>query len=63
MVETLARLAARGARIGEVPMVLDGSIRHGTTKLRIRKTTLGYFRLLASLYAPRAVAARSTGKK
>ena len=63
MVETLARLAARGARIGEVPMVLDGSIRHGVTKLRIRKTMMGYFRLLAGLYAPRSLAARLFGKK
>jgi len=63
MVETLARLAARGARIGEVPMVLDGSIRLGVTKLRIRKTTMGYFRLVASLYAPRSVAAHLVGKR
>jgi len=62
-VETLARLAARGARIGEVPMVLDGSIRLGVTKLRIRKTTMGYFRLVASLYAPRSVAAHLVGKR
>lgn len=63
MVETLARLAARGARLGEVPMVLDGSSRSGVTKLRIRKTTLGYFRLLANLYAPRAVVGRLTRKR
>ena len=63
MVETLARLAARGARVGEVPMVLDGSIRHGVTKLRIRKTTLGYFRLLATLYAPRSATARLANKQ
>lgn len=63
MVETLARLAARGARIGEVPMVLDGSIRLGVTKLRIRKTTLGYFRLIANLYVPRSVMARLAGPR
>jgi dolichol-phosphate mannosyltransferase len=63
MVETLARFAARGARIGEVPMVLDGSLRTGATKLRIRKTTLGYFRLLVNLYAPRVVVARILGKR
>jgi len=63
MVETLARFAAQGARIGEVPMVLDGSLRSGVTKLRIRKTTLGYFRLLTNLYAPRAVVARLVGKR
>jgi len=63
MVETLARLAARGARLGEVPMVLDGSSRSGVTKLRIRKTTLGYIRLLANLYAPRAVVARLIRKR
>lgn len=62
MVETLARLAARGAHIGEVPMVLDGSIRLGVTKLRIRKTSMGYFRLLASLYIPRSIAERLFGK-
>lgn len=54
MVETLARLAARGARIGEVPMVLDGSLRIGVTKLRIGRTIMGYFRLLACLYAARS---------
>lgn len=63
MVETLARFAARGATIGEVPMVLDGSIRSGVTKLRIRKTMLGYLRLLVKLYAPRAVVARLIGAR
>ena len=63
MVETLARLAARGARISEVPMILDGSLRSGVSKLRIRKTTLGYFRLLASLYAPRALVTRLVCKR
>jgi len=58
MVETLARFAAQGARIGEAPMVLNGSVRSGVTKLRIRKTIWGYLRLVANLYAPRAVVAR-----
>lgn len=55
MVETLARCAARGAVVGEVPMILDGSRRVGVTKLRIRKTIIGYIRLLTYLYPPMAV--------
>jgi len=55
MVETLARCAARGAVVGEVPMILDGSRRVGATKLRIRKTIIGYIRLLAYLYPPMAI--------
>lgn len=63
MVETLARCAARGAVVGEVPMVLDGSLRLGVSKLRVRKTMIGYLLLLAKLYAPKIFVAGMSNKK
>jgi dolichol-phosphate mannosyltransferase len=47
MVEILYRAAQLRLRVSEVPMVLDGSRRAGKSKMRIVKTSLAYFRLIA----------------
>jgi glycosyltransferase involved in cell wall biosynthesis len=44
-VEMLAKLVRVNARIVEVPMRLDFSARKGKTKMRIRRTIQGYFRV------------------
>jgi dolichol-phosphate mannosyltransferase len=44
--ELLAKLAAIGARIEEVPVDLDGSRRIGPSKMPVFKTLVGYWRLL-----------------
>jgi dolichol-phosphate mannosyltransferase len=44
--ELLAKLAALGARIEEVPVDLDGSRRVGPSKMPVFKTLIGYWRLL-----------------
>lgn len=46
MVELLARLVRQGAKVSEVPMILVGSRRKGTSKMRILPTVLGYFRVV-----------------
>ena len=45
MVEVLYRAAQLGARISEVPIVLDGSRRGGPSKMKTFKTSLAYLRL------------------
>jgi dolichol-phosphate mannosyltransferase len=45
--ELLAKLAALGARIEEVPVGLDTSRRIGDSKMPIGRTLVGYWRLLA----------------
>ena len=45
--ELLAKLAALGARIEEVPVDLDGSRRVGESKMSILPTLAGYWRLFA----------------
>jgi hypothetical protein len=45
--ELLAKLAALGARIEEVPVALDTTRRIGESKMPILRTTLAYWRLLA----------------
>jgi dolichol-phosphate mannosyltransferase len=47
MVEILYRAAQLRLRVSEVPMVLDGSRRAGKSKMKIMKTSLAYFRLIA----------------
>ena len=47
MVEILYRAAQLRLRVSEVPMVLDGSKRAGKSKMRVVKTSLAYFRLIA----------------
>jgi dolichol-phosphate mannosyltransferase len=47
MVEILYRAARLGLRISEVPMVLDGSRRSGKSKMKVLRTSLAYFRLMA----------------
>lgn len=44
--ELLAKLAALGARIEEVPVDLDGSRRIGPSKMPVVKTLVGYWRLV-----------------
>jgi dolichol-phosphate mannosyltransferase len=53
MVEILYRAAQLRLRISEVPMVLDGSRRAGKSKMRVVKTSLAYFRLIAQARAGR----------
>jgi dolichol-phosphate mannosyltransferase len=45
MVEILYRAARLGLRISEVPMVLDGTLRAGKSKMRVLRTSLAYLRL------------------
>jgi dolichol-phosphate mannosyltransferase len=45
--ELLAKLAALGARIEEVPVGLDTSRRVGESKMPIARTVLGYWRMMA----------------
>jgi dolichol-phosphate mannosyltransferase len=47
MVEILYRASQLRLRVSEVPMVLDGSRRAGKSKMRVLKTSLAYFRLIA----------------
>jgi dolichol-phosphate mannosyltransferase len=47
MVEVLYRAAQLGLRVSEVPMVLDGGRRAGKSKMRVFKTSMAYFRLMA----------------
>lgn len=44
--EILAKLAAQGARVSEVPVVLDGSRRMGKSRMPILRTIFGYWRLI-----------------
>lgn len=46
VVELLIRLALLGAKIDEVPMVLEGSRRTGKSKMKIGRTILGYLRVI-----------------
>ena len=47
MVEVLYRAARLGLRMSEVPMVLDGGLRAGKSKMRVLRTSLAYLRLAA----------------
>lgn len=47
MVEVLYRAALLRLRVSEVPMVLDGGRRAGKSKMRVLKTAMAYFRLIA----------------
>ena len=49
VVELLVKLHRQGARIEEVPMVLDSSRRKGASRMRVVKTTKAYLRLMAHL--------------
>jgi dolichol-phosphate mannosyltransferase len=44
--ELLAKLAAQGARVAEVPVVLDGSRRIGKSRMPILRTIFAYWRLI-----------------
>jgi dolichol-phosphate mannosyltransferase len=57
VVELLVRLAVLGARIDEVPTVLQGDRRTGKSKMKIGRTIAGYLRVIrrhAFRRAPRA---------
>jgi dolichol-phosphate mannosyltransferase len=45
MVEVLYRASRLGLRISEVPMVLDGSLRAGKSKMKVLRTSWAYLRL------------------
>jgi dolichol-phosphate mannosyltransferase len=47
MVELLYRASLIGLRVSEVPLRLDGSRRLGKSKMRVLRTSLAYFRLMA----------------
>ena len=44
--ELLVKLAAQGARVAEVPVVLDGSRRIGKSRMPILRTIFAYWRLI-----------------
>jgi dolichol-phosphate mannosyltransferase len=44
--ELLAKLAAQGARVAEVPVVLDGSRRIGKSRMPLLRTIFAYWRLI-----------------
>lgn len=48
-VELLVKLVRVGARLGEVPMVLDAAQRIGKSRMRIGRTTRAYLRLFVRL--------------
>ena len=48
MVELLYKLVLVGATISEVELEVDWSRRGGTSKMKLLKTVLGYFRVFAS---------------
>jgi len=50
MVEVVVKMAARRARIGEVPVTVRGNLRQGNSKMRIRQTIRGYFSLVWKLW-------------
>jgi len=54
MVELLIKLLRLGARVDEVPMLLDSNVRVGDSKLKILRTTRSYLRLLLRLRLPAA---------
>jgi dolichol-phosphate mannosyltransferase len=54
--ELLAKVAALGARVEEVPVGLDTSRRIGDSKMPIARTVLGYWRLMARQRFYRAAA-------
>lgn len=45
--ELLAKLTTLGARVEEVPVDLDASLRVGESKMRVGETLIGYWRLIA----------------
>ncbi len=47
VVELLVRLRRMGARIEEVPMILDSTRRKGTSRMRVGRTVRGYLRVMA----------------
>jgi len=49
MVETLVKLKRMGARMSEVPMLLDANIRIGDSKMKIFRTVNSYLRLFYNL--------------
>jgi dolichol-phosphate mannosyltransferase len=46
MAEVLAKIAALGARVAEVPVDLDATRRVGTSRMKIMPTLRGYLRLM-----------------
>jgi dolichol-phosphate mannosyltransferase len=46
-IEILHLAAKQGMRVSEVPMILDGSKRLGTSKMKLLKTSIAYLRLVA----------------
>jgi len=47
--EILAKLTVAGVRVDEVPVPLDWSRRHGTSKMPVLRTMLDYWRMLLRL--------------
>lgn len=48
-VELLVKLVRAGARLGEVPMVLDSNERIGKSRMKVLRTIRGYLRLMVKL--------------
>ncbi|PYI53188.1 glycosyltransferase family 2 protein [Paenibacillus flagellatus] len=54
--EIAARLAKIGVKAGECPLVLEYHLKEGRSKMNVRRTVAGYFRLLRAVKAPSAPA-------
>lgn len=53
MAEILAKFSKIGVKAGEYPLVLDYSLKESASKMRILKTTIGYFNLLGKVKKPK----------
>ena len=62
MVEMLVKLRRVGARVDEVPMLLDAGARRGASKMNVARTVRRYASVLRGVSAPRA-AAGTTGPR
>ena len=54
MVEMLVKLRRVGARVDEVPMLLDARVRRGASKMRVLRTVRTYLRILRGIGHPPA---------
>lgn len=55
MAEILAKFSKIGVKAGEYPLVLDYSLKESASKMKILKTTIGYFNLLGKVRKPKNI--------
>ncbi len=61
MVEILARFSKIGVRAGEYPLVLEYNLKETRSKMNVRKTIAGYFKLVKKVKQPtRMISERKT---